>query len=141
MKCHRPLPLDAETSYKLSKVRQKGTAAEITVRSCLNRLGYRFRISCRGLPGSPDIINRSKKWAIFVHGCFWHHHEGCKRATIPKNNREFWLAKFQQNKDRDAKVTRQLEEMGYKVITIWECETQEAEKLAQKLLQCVPAKH
>jgi DNA mismatch endonuclease (patch repair protein) len=114
--------LDTETSVRLSKVRRRDTSAELAVRRILFRGGLRYRITNRDLPGSPDIANRSARWAVFVHGCFWHHHEGCARATVPRNNRTFWLDKFTANAARDARVTTELRQRGYKCIVVWECE-------------------
>jgi DNA mismatch endonuclease (patch repair protein) len=116
------LVTDPETSARLGRIRQRDTAAELAVRRIINRLGHRFRIGNRDLPGSPDIANRKRRWAIFVHGCFWHRHIGCSRTTTPKRNRKFWEAKFEANIVRDRRVASTLRELGYKIITIWECE-------------------
>lgn len=85
-------------------------------------MGLRYRICNQDLPGSPDIANRANKWAVFVHGCFWHRHAGCPRATTPKTNREFWLRKFAANRKRDERVQAELRAMGFKVAIVWECE-------------------
>lgn len=106
----------------MSKIRQKGTAPEIGVRRALSFLGYRYTLNNHDLPGSPDLANRSRKWAVFVHGCYWHHHADCPRATTPKSNTGFWLAKFAANKRRDAEAVDALGRRGYAVITLWECE-------------------
>lgn len=95
------------------------------MRKLLHRLGRRFRIHNRDLPGSPDIANRSRKWAVFVHGCFWHRHSGCKRTTTPTRNKEFWLRKFEANVARDVKVQASLRASGYRVVVVWECETED----------------
>jgi len=79
----------------------------------------------RDLPGSPDIANRARKWAVFVHGCFWHRHVGCKRTTTPTRNRSFWIEKFRANIARDARVQAVLRSEGYRVIVVWECETED----------------
>ena len=113
-------------------MRQHGTAAELTVRRFLHHLGVRYRIHNRDLPGSPDIANRSRKWAVFVHGCFWHRHRGCPRATTPTRNRQFWLDKFENNLRRDERVQRALRKLGWCVIVIWECESENESRL-QKL--------
>jgi DNA mismatch endonuclease, patch repair protein len=118
----RKLVLDANTSARLGRIRQRDTAAELAVRRTLHSLGSRFRVNNRDLPGSPDIANRSRKWAIFVHGCFWHRHSGCVRATTPKRNRAFWVEKFDANMERDARVVTRLHERGFTVLTLWECE-------------------
>ena len=88
------LIVDPETSARLARIPQKQTKPELIVRRELHRAGKRFRVKNRDLPGNPDIANRNRRWAIFVHGCFWHHHKGCYRATVPKRNREFWVSKF-----------------------------------------------
>jgi DNA mismatch endonuclease Vsr len=118
----RRLLTTRETSERMARVRRKGTAAEGLVRGTLSRLGVRYTLHNEDLPGSPDLANRSKKWAVFVHGCYWHHHAGCPRATTPKSNTEFWLAKFAANRRRDMQAVDALERMGYEVTTIWECE-------------------
>ncbi len=123
------LVTDAETSARLGRVRQHDTTAEVAVRQALHGLGLRFRINNRDLPGSPDIANRSRKWAVFVHGCFWHRHKGCQRTTSPKRNAAFWQEKFEANQRRDRRVVRKLRGMGFKVVTVWECETDDADRL------------
>jgi DNA mismatch endonuclease (patch repair protein) len=106
----------------MRRQRQKDTQPEILVRRALHRLGHRFRVQNRDLPGSPDAANRKRRWAVFVHGCYWHAHEGCPRHTIPKRNRAFWLEKFRANRARDERAAAELREQGYRVFTIWECE-------------------
>jgi DNA mismatch endonuclease (patch repair protein) len=113
----------AKTSARMARVRRAGTDPEIQVRRYLSSLGIRYRTRNRDLPGAPDLANRSKKWAVFVHGCFWHQHEDCKSATIPKTNQSFWRAKFSANRIRDARACQLLENMGYSVKIIWECQT------------------
>lgn len=127
------LVVDAETSARLGRIRQHGTSAELTVRNLLHALGHRFRVHNRDLPGSPDIANRSRKWAVFVHGCFWHRHPGCKRTTTPSRNREFWLQKFKANVARDARVQAALRAAGYRVVVVWECETEEHRRVRRML--------
>lgn len=117
-----PLVVDPANSLRLSKIRQKDTAPEKLVRALLHRLGARFRVRNRDLPGSPDVANRSARWATFVHGCYWHSHEGCSRATTPKRNREFWVAKFEANVKRDAAAVAELRRLGFRVAVVWECE-------------------
>lgn len=106
----------------MARVRQRGTAPELAVRKILRQLGYRFSIKGGSLPGSPDIVNRTAKIAIFVHGCFWHRHVGCRYSTTPKSNAAFWRDKFTKNKTRDLSVTRKLRSTGYRVMTIWSCQ-------------------
>lgn len=112
---------DAATSARLSRVRRTDTKAERVVRSALVKAGLLARGRGRGLPGSPDIANRADKWAVFVNGCFWHGHQGCRRATIPKHNRGFWEAKFRSNRRRDLRVSSALRRAGWTVLTVWEC--------------------
>src|SRR4051812_48896360 len=95
------LAVDSATSARLGRIRQKGTKAELTVRAAISRLRLRYRVENRDLPGSPDLANRKHAWAVFVHGCFWHRHRGCRRTTTPKNNASFWKAKFVANVRRD----------------------------------------
>lgn len=120
----RPLPLSPERSALLARVRQARTGPEETVAALLRSLGLAYRRNVRTLPGTPDFANRSKGWAIFVNGCFWHHHTGCRRATVPKNNRAFWVAKFAANRRRDAAKVRALRARGLRVLVIWECEVE-----------------
>lgn len=120
---NRPaLVVDEATSQRLSRIRQRDTEPEQAVRAILRTEGLRYRICNRDLPGSPDVANRTRRWAIFVHGCYWHHHRGCGRATVPKRNSAFWQEKFATNRRRDARVLRQLRSMGYRTLVIWECE-------------------
>jgi DNA mismatch endonuclease, patch repair protein len=119
------LEVDDATSTRMAKVRQNATRPERVVRQILSALGQRYRLENRDLPGSPDLANRSRKWAIFVHGCFWHRH-GCKASSTPAHNREFWQAKFLRNVERDARAVAALQARGYTVIVIWECQTKRA---------------
>jgi DNA mismatch endonuclease (patch repair protein) len=120
----RPLPLSPERSALLARVRQARTKPEETVAALLRSLGFAYRRNVRTLPGTPDFANRAKGWAIFVNGCFWHHHTGCRRATVPKNNRTFWVDKFAANRRRDAAKIRALRALGLRVLVIWECEAE-----------------
>jgi DNA mismatch endonuclease (patch repair protein) len=123
------LILDAATSRRLGKIRQRDTTAEQRVRRALWALGLRYRVGVRGLPGSPDLANRSARWAVFVHGCYWHSHRGCPRATVPKRNRSFWLDKFAANRARDARVRRALRRLGFLVFVVWECQALDERRL------------
>ena len=93
------------------------------MRTALNSLGIEFETNIEGEPGRPDVWLTRSDAPLFVHGCFWHRHEGCKRTTTPKKNRKFWISKFQKNKERDARILRQFEAQGYEPITVWQCET------------------
>lgn len=109
-------------SYIMSQVKGKDTKPEILVRSYLFSRGLRFRKNDKRYPGSPDIVLPKYNTIVFVHGCFWHHHKGCKYATMPKSNVDFWEKKLYRNKERDERNRKELEAMGWNVITVWECE-------------------
>lgn len=109
-------------SYNMSRIKGKDTKPEILVRSYLFSRGLRFRKNDKRYPGSPDILLPKYKTIVFVHGCFWHLHEGCKYAVMPKSNVDFWKKKLYGNRERDERNQKELEEMGWKVITVWECQ-------------------
>jgi DNA mismatch endonuclease (patch repair protein) len=117
----------------MSHIRSRNTRPEMIVRSLLHKEGYRFRLHNEKLIGKPDIVMKKHRTVIFVHGCFWHQHPHCSRATVPKSNREYWLPKLRRNIERFDKVRKQLEEAGWKVIVIWECETRNKEQLALRI--------
>ena len=104
----------------MSRIGPKDTSPELIVRSTLHRLGYRFRLHVKKLPGKPDIVLAKHRTVIFVHGCFWHRHKGCKQASTPKSNQAFWQEKFARNVERDRRNVRSLKQLGWKVIIIWE---------------------
>lgn len=106
----------------MSRIKGKDTSIEIRVRKWLYHHGYRYRKNVSTLPGKPDIVLKSYNTVIFIHGCFWHRHPNCKDATIPKTRTEFWQSKFAKNIANDKKNTQKLEEMGFRVLIIWECE-------------------
>lgn len=114
-------------------VKRAHTAPEIIVRQTLHALGLRFRLQRRDLPGSPDIVLPRFRTAIFVHGCFWHRHPGCRYATTPKTRQEYWLPKFAANVERDARKEAQLSELDWRVLVVWECETRDREELMMRL--------
>jgi DNA mismatch endonuclease, patch repair protein len=109
-------------SEMMSRIRARDTSPETRVRSAVHALGRRFRKNVASLPGKPDLANQSKRWAIFVHGCFWHGHDGCKLASRPKTNREYWTPKLQRNKARDAAGIAALKANEFKVLVLWECQ-------------------
>ncbi len=109
-------------SWNMSRIRSKDTKPELFVRSTLHRLGYRFRLHKKGLPGRPDIVLKKHNTVIFVHGCFWHRHSNCKEASRPKTNSQFWENKIKRNIERDRNRLKQLKELGWNVVIIWECE-------------------
>jgi DNA mismatch endonuclease, patch repair protein len=134
---NEPLKTTPERSRLMSRVRQSGTSPELSVRKLLHSYGCRFRVKARDLPGSPDIVNRSARWAIFVHGCFWHAHENCRRWTIPKNNQEFWTKKFLDNRERDERKIKELKRLGYSVMTFWQCDLDNEAKAKRKILKFI----
>jgi len=106
----------------MAAIHGKNTKPEMVVRQWLWRHGYRYRLNLPRLPGKPDIVMRKYRTCIFVNGCFWHGHEGCRYYTVPKTNTEFWVNKVERNKERDIEVKKQLASMGWHTVTIWECE-------------------
>jgi DNA mismatch endonuclease (patch repair protein) len=126
--------MDIVTSEKrssmMSGIRGRDTQPELRVRQVAHRLGLRFRLNRRDLPGSPDLVLPGRGKVVFVHGCFWHSHGGCKYAYKPKSNVEFWSNKLQKNINRDIRVKRELEIEGWDVVVIWECETRDERRLA-----------
>lgn len=121
-------------SWNMSRIRGKDTKPEVVVRSLLHRMGYRFRLHVKRLPGCPDIVLPKYRKVIFVHGCFWHRHPGCKYAYMPKSRQDFWTKKFQKTVERHEIVTRELEGQGWKTLVVWECETANTDKIHRKLI-------
>ncbi|WP_236079573.1 very short patch repair endonuclease [Pseudomonas aeruginosa] len=117
----------------MASVKAKDTRPEMLVRRLLFSLGFRYRLHDRGLPGSPDIVFRGRKKAIFVHGCFWHRHEGCPLARLPKSRLDFWIPKLEGNRERDARKLLQLQSQGWDALVIWECELKDLNLLEKKL--------
>lgn len=122
-------------SEVMSKIRGKNTKPEIILRSQLFKQGFRFRIHKKTLPGKPDIVLERYKTAIFVHGCFWHYHKGCREGRIPSANSKYWREKLLKNVEKDKMHIRELEELGWKVIIVWECEIEK--KLEQTVEKVV----
>lgn len=120
-------------SWIMGRVKGRDTKPEILVRSMIHRMGLRFRLHRRDLPGSPDIVLPKHKKIIFVHGCFWHGHKGCLRSKRPITNIEFWNKKLDQNIERDKRFQRILKEAGWDVLVVWQCETSKPDKLLRKL--------
>lgn len=125
----------AQRSKRMGRVKSRDTTPEWTVRRLLHGLGYRYRLHAKELPGRPDIVFRSRKKAIFVHGCFWHQHPepGCPLARRPKSRHEFWSAKFEANIARDAVVIERLAQLGWKVLLVWECQLRDTDALREQL--------
>ena len=124
----------ADRSRMMSSVRARDTQPEIIVRSKLHRLGFRFRLHRADLPGKPDIVFPGLRKVIFVHGCFWHQHQGCSKAKRPRTNVDFWNAKLDRNIARDLENYTGLASQSWESFVIWECETQQSEELAQRLM-------
>lgn len=129
-----------ERSWNMSRIRGKDTKPEIAVRSILHRLGYRFRLHRRDLPGNPDIVLPKHHTVILVHGCFWHRHKGCKYAYTPKSRVDFWKKKFTENVERDKRNRKALRQEGWKVIVVWECELRDPDKLVMRLSREISGK-
>ena len=117
----------------MSKVKQRDTAPELIVRSLLHRMGYRFRKNVSSLPSKPDIVLPKFRAVIFVHGCFWHQHEGCRKSVRPLSNIEFWNQKLDRTMLRDKRNLEELDTLGWRNTIIWECQISDREKLAERL--------
>lgn len=117
----------------MALIRSNDTKPEAFVRSVLHKLGFRFRKNVKALPGKPDIVLPKYKTIIFVHGCFWHQHKGCKRSTIPKSNINYWQPKLVRNVERDSEHKVVLEQLGWKIAVVWECEVKKTDELLKKL--------
>lgn len=125
----------AERSRLMGRIRSKDTKPERVVRSLLHGLRYRYRLHARDLPGTPDIVFRGRRKAIFVHGCFWHSHPGCSRAFRPNSRADFWAEKLGGNATRDALALQSLAEAGWETLVVWECEVPDRDALSAKLVR------
>jgi DNA mismatch endonuclease (patch repair protein) len=123
----------AERYKRMSSVKSKGSKPEMIVRRMIHALGYRYRLHVKELPGSPDLVFRGKKKAVFIHGCFWHRHDCKSGSRIPPSNKEYWLPKLALNQERDRKVVDSLLKLGWSVLVIWECETKDADSLRKRI--------
>lgn len=129
-----------ERSRNMSRIRASDTIPEVSLRSALHRRGFRFRKNVATLPGKPDIVLPRHRTVVFVNGCYWHRHKNCKRATTPKTNRSYWRAKFAANVRNDAIHTRQLRQLGWKVLVVWECQLRHnIEEATEDLIRRLPA--
>lgn len=117
----------------MAKIKSKGTKPEMMVRRLLFALGYRYRLHDSRLPGHPDLVFRGRRKAIFVHGCFWHRHDGCRLARLPKSRLDFWKPKLEGNKERDARKLMQLDALGWHSLVVWECELKDLNSLEKRL--------
>lgn len=122
-----------ERSLLMAKIKGKNTRPEIAVRSLLHRAGFRFRIHVARLPGKPDIVLPKHRTVVFVHGCFWHRHRGCKASTTPKSHKRFWSDKFTRNVANDRKHLGQLRRLGWKVVVVWECQLKRPERVLARI--------
>ena len=123
-----------QRSRNMSAIKSKNTKPEIAVRRLLHSMGYRFRLHSKGLPGSPDIVLPKYKTVFFVHGCFWHRHENCKYASMPKTRQEFWESKFKANVKRDLEIQEKIKNIGWQSVVIWECELTKIQYLKDTFL-------
>lgn len=119
----------------MQAVKSENTSPEMRVRRLLHRLGYRYRLHQKNLPGRPDLVFPGRRKVVFVHGCFWHGHDCARGARVPKANRDYWVSKVGRNRARDGNNKRELEAAGWKVLAIWECELRDAEGTVKRLTQ------
>lgn len=122
-----------QRSRCMAAIRGRDTKPEMIVRSLVHRMGYRFRLHRKDLPGKPDLVLPGRRKVVFVHGCFWHQHPRCRYATRPATRPEFWADKLDGNRDRDKRVQRELRKLGWEVMVVWECQTKDPEKLEGRL--------
>ncbi|MFO0963967.1 MAG: DNA mismatch endonuclease Vsr [Phycisphaerales bacterium] len=127
----------AQRSALMAKIRGRDTGPERAMRAALHGAGFRFRLRGQRLPGTPDIVLARHRIAVFVHGCFWHRHAGCRLASTPASNRAFWREKFRRNVQRDRRTARLLRARGWRVLTVWECQVRDAAKLSRALQRVV----
>ncbi len=130
-----------QRSELMSRIRAKDTKPEMSVRRLVHGMGYRYRLHVRELPGQPDLVFRPRRKVIFVHGCFWHRHNGCSRNRIPTTRRDYWSKKLNSNVERDRRNEAALREMGWRVLVIWECETKDALRIAQEIRRFLGPPH
>lgn len=123
----------AKRSQMMSLVRSKDTKPEMALRRLVHSLGYRFRLHDARLPGKPDLVFPGRHKVIFVHGCFWHRHARCRYTTSPRTSVRFWQAKFCANVERDARARRELRKLGWKVLTIWQCQMKNLQKVEERI--------
>lgn len=123
----------------MSHIRGKNTKPELLVRSLLHRAGFRFRLHRKDLPGKPDIVLPKYKTVVFVHGCFWHGHRGCSKATLPQTNTAFWQEKLAKNASRDARTRTLLQQDGWKVVVVWQCEIAQLRRNPETLFRRITA--
>lgn len=125
----------AKRSEIMSRIGQRNTQPELITRRLLHRLGYRFRLHRRDLPGTPDIVLPRHRKIVLVHGCFWHGHDGCSRSTLPATNRDFWERKIEANKERDRIALAELQALGWDCLVVWQCQVRDRAALADQIRQ------
>lgn len=118
-------------SENMARIRSRDTAPELKLRRALHAAGLRYRLHAHDLPGKPDVVFRPQKLAIFVHGCFWHRHEGCRRSNMPKSRQDYWRPKLERNVARDELARTALEASGWTVLILWECESLDVNAIEQ----------
>jgi len=124
-----------QRSKVMARVSGKDTKPEMKLRRLLHGIGFRYRLHRKDLPGKPDLVLAKYKAVIFVHGCFWHRHSGCKHATTPSSNVEYWARKFERNVERDQRVQQELRELGWRVTVVWACELKHMNAMAIRLIR------
>ncbi|MCC6537820.1 MAG: DNA mismatch endonuclease Vsr [Bryobacterales bacterium] len=122
-------------SENMRRIRSKDTSPEMTIRRLLHGLGYRYRLHVKTLPGKPDLVFPSRGCVLMVHGCFWHGHPGCRESKTPQTNQDYWIGKLQKNRDRDRRHLRALRRLGWRVMVIWECQTEKLETIQSRILR------
>lgn len=132
-KAYDDIPVEPSRSALMKRVRGSDTKPEMAVRKAAHAMGYRYRLHVRGLPGTPDLVFPRRKKVVFVHGCFWHRHQGCKRTTTPTLRREYWREKFEANVIRDNAQQIALKAAGWRTLVIWECETSDVRQIEARL--------
>ena len=124
-----------QRSERMSRIRGKGTKVEFLVRRLVHALGYRYRLHRKDLPGCPDLVFPGRRKVVFVHGCFWHRHEGCKLARMPKSKVDFWEKKLEANRQRDLRDQEALSRLGWDILVLWECELKDRDRLLATLVE------
>jgi DNA mismatch endonuclease (patch repair protein) len=117
----------------MAAIHSKNTTPELAIRKLVYAMGYRYRLHGKGLPGKPDLVFVRRRKVIFVHGCFWHRHRGCPRTSTPKTRPDFWQEKFDQNVRRDRRTEKSLKADGWEILTVWQCELRDLNKLTKRL--------
>lgn len=123
----------AARSERMRRVRSKDTKPELAIRRMVHRMGFRYRLHTRSLPGNPDLVFPSRGKIIFVHGCFWHRHGNCKNTRWPKSKLEFWQPKLEENRLRDLRIRRKLRKLGWQTLVVWECQLKNPSRIAERI--------